>query len=133
MGFYVIQITGGRDYTDANAIYNMIKLYVDKYGAKNIILRHGAARGADSLSHFQARKLGISRIQSRPVEYYGYSWKPDRDGKAAGNLRNIAMLEEEPKPNVVLAFPTEQSKGTINMMQFALERDIELVIQGRER
>lgn len=127
---YVIQITGGRDYTDGSAIYNLMKQYVDKYGANNIIVRHGKARGADSLAHFQARRLGVpeDHIQARPPEYYGFSWK---EGLDAGNKRNIAMLEEEPIPNVVLAFPADNSVGTVNMMEFAMERNIELVVQGR--
>ncbi len=128
---FVIQITGGREFTDGSAIYNAMKPYIDKYGAKNIIVRHGKARGADSISHFQARKLGIpdDQIQARPVEFYGLSWD---NNAGAGNQRNIAMLEEEPKPDVVLAFPTENSVGTLNMMQFAMERDIDVVVQGRK-
>lgn len=130
---FVIQITGGRDYTDSSAIFNTMKPYVDKYGAKNIIVRHGKAIGADSIAHFQARKLGIpeDHIQARKPEYYGYSWKPEDDGKAAGNLRNIAMLEEEPIPNIVLAFPGPNSTGTYNMITFAKERNIDVVVYGK--
>lgn len=120
---FVIQITGGREFNLPAAIYDTLKPYVDKYGPKNIIVRHGKATGADTLSHFQARKLNIveSNIQSRPVEYYGYSWK---EGFDAGNKRNLAMLDEEPKPNIVLAFPDDNSKGTWNMIQFAKDRNI---------
>lgn len=129
---YVIQITGGREYTDGSAIYNTMKPYIEKYGAKNVLIRHGGARGADSLSHFQARRLGVpdDHIQARKPEYYGYSWDLDKEGNAAGNLRNIAMLEEEPKPDIVLAFPG--GKGTANMIEFAKERQILIVIYNDE-
>lgn len=131
---FVIQITGGRDFMDSSAIYNTMKPYVEQYGAKHIIVRHGKARGADSLSHMQARRLGVieSNIQARPVEYYGLSWDLDKEGNAAGNLRNIAMLEEEPKPDIVLAFPDANSKGTYNMIEFATERGIKVIENGVE-
>jgi hypothetical protein len=121
---FVIQITGGRGFNIPSAIYDGLKPFVDTYGKKNIIVRHGGARGADQHSEFQARRLGISNIQSRPVT--DEEWK--RVGKAAGNIRNIAMLEEEPKPDVVLAFPDENSRGTWNMIDFAKERGITVML-----
>lgn len=121
---FVIQITGGRDFTDANAIYNTMKPYVDKYGADNIIVRHGNAVGADLISHEQAVKLGITNIQRRAVTKA--DWK--KYGKAAGNLRNIAMLDEAPYPNIVLAFPGPNSRGTYHMIRFAKDRGIETIV-----
>lgn len=126
---FVIQITGGREFTDYKAIYNMLLPYITKYGPTNIIIRHGNARGADKISDFQARRLKIpeANIQSRPVSKE--EW--DTIGLSAGNKRNIAMLEEKPVPNVVLAFPDKQSKGTWHMIDFAAQRAIETyVYQG---
>lgn len=120
---YIIQITGGREFKDTSAIYNALKPYIDQYGAKNVIVRHGKARGADSYSHFEARKLGVieTNIQARPVQFYNFAWE---EGLDAGNKRNIAMLEEEPKPDIVLAFPDDNSRGTWNMVEYAKARHI---------
>jgi hypothetical protein len=114
---FTIQITGGRGFRDYKVIYESLKPYVDKYGAANIIVRHGAAQGADTLAGMQAKQLGITNIQARPIKYYGYSW--EKDGLNAGNLRNRAMLLEMPKPDVVLAFPDKNSRGTWNMVNDA--------------
>jgi len=119
----VIQITAGRKYKLTNVIRNALAAEVAIHGAKNIIIRHGNARGGDRKAHLQALLLGIPKenIQSRPVEYYGLSWD---NGLDAGNLRNIEMLNEVPHPNKVLAFPDPQSRGTWNMVEFAKERGI---------
>ncbi len=121
---YVIQITGGRSFRDYKAIYDALKLQTDIYGADNIIVRHGNAIGADQIAGFQAKRLGIKNIQARKPEYYGYSWDLDKDGFAAGNLRNQAMLDEMPTPDIVLAFPDRNSKGTWNMIDFATRAGI---------
>lgn len=128
---FVIQITGGRGFRDYKVIYESLKPYVNKYGAANIILRHGNAQGADTLAGMQAKRLGITNIQARSPEYYGYSWDLDRDGFSAGDKRNKAMLVEEPLPDVVLAFPDKRSKGTWNMINDATLAGCEIhVYQG---
>lgn len=125
MNKFVIQITGGREYTDYETIKKAIAKFLIEYDKRQIIVRHGNARGADKLSAMAARALGITNIQSRPVEYYGLSWK---NNNGAGNQRNIKMLEEEPIPDVVLAFPDPNSKGTWNMVGFAKEREIWTIV-----
>lgn len=120
---FVIQITGGRGFRDYKTIYESLKPYVNKYGAANIIVRHGDAQGADTLAGMQAKRLGIT-VQARPIEYYGYSWQ--KDGLNAGNLRNRAMLNETPLPDVILAFPDKQSRGTWNMINDATLAGIEI-------
>lgn len=119
---FVIQITGSRTWKNPHPIREKLKEYVEAYGAGNLILRHGNARGADVLSGVIAKKLGIE-VQARNVEYYGFSWNAGRD---AGQKRNEAMLDEEPKPDVVLAFPNEESIGTWNMIKSAKERKIDI-------
>lgn len=122
---FVIQITGGRGFRDYKVIYESLKPYVDKYGAANIIVRHGNAQGADTLAGMQGKRLGIT-VQARKPEYYGYSWDLDRDGFSAGDKRNKAMLAEEPLPDVVLAFPDKQSRGTWNMINDSISAGIEI-------
>lgn len=128
MNKYVICITGSRTFIDRAPIREAIQECIDTYGARSIILRHGAARGADTIAKFIARDLGIEKIQDRPVEYYGYSWEPDKDGKEAGNKRNKAMLEEMPIPDIILAFPNDDSKGTWNMIQFVNDKGMHIKV-----
>lgn len=122
---FVIQITGGRKFLKPAPIKEAIKKYVDQYGAGNIILRQGEAKGADTLSKMIAKSLGIKDIQERPVEFYNLNWD---DGLDAGNKRNEAMLDENPIPNIVLAFPDNESRGTWNMIEYAKARNIETIV-----
>lgn len=121
-GKLVILVTAGREIKDPKPMRRVLRCYVDKYGARNITLRQGAARGGDTVSKFVSRGLGITDIEDRPVEYYGLDW--ERDGKNAGNLRNECMLDEDPIPVIVLAFPDDSSRGTYNCVDAAIRRDI---------
>lgn len=119
-GKVVILITAGRNIRDGKPIERILKQCVHVYSAENIILRHGNARGGDSYARFIARRLKIT-VQDRPVEYYGLSWK---QGLYIGNVRNEKMLDETPIPSIVLAFPDNDSRGTYNCIDAALDRDI---------
>jgi hypothetical protein len=127
---FVILITGSRTFKDPKPIKEKLQEYVDKYGARDIILRHGAAKGADTLAARVARNFGIKYMQDRSIEFYGLDW--NKDGLNAGNLRNERMLDEDPKPDIVLAFPDENSKGTWNCIEAAKVRNIEVVIYAGE-
>jgi hypothetical protein len=79
---------------------------------------HGGARGADALADAAAKELGL------PVTSYPAEW--EREGRAAGPLRNARMLAEG-KPGLVLAFPRGASPGTRHMMRIAREAGIEVI------
>lgn len=110
----IIIACGGRDYT---GIYN--KMRVNKalnllHTQKGVeLLIHGAARGADSLAEEWAKVRGIE-TEAFPAEWEKY-------GKAAGYLRNKAMLirlmdrEFLGREIGVVAFPG--GTGTANMIQ----------------
>lgn len=68
----------------------------------------GGARGADSLAELWARSRLI------PIDLFPANW--NRDGKAAGPIRNRRMLEEG-RPDLVVAFPG--GSGTANMVRIA--------------
>lgn len=68
---------------------------------------HGAARGADTLAANWAASRGVE------AKAYPADW--DRHGKAAGHIRNAAMLTEE--PDGVVAFPG--GRGTSDMRRKA--------------
>lgn len=123
-GEFVILVTGGRDISDPDPIRHVLQRYIEEYGATNILLRQGMAKGADSIAKFIARRLGIKNIQDFPVT--SDDWL--RYGKAAGNIRNEIMLDTDPIPNIVLAFPDNNSRGTYNCIDQAIKRDIDVKV-----
>ncbi len=105
---------GGRDYTD----YEKIRQALVDLGGKDAIeiVIHGGQRGADTLFGEAAAKLGIPWI---PV-YADWTLH----GVKAGRLRNQRMLDEH-HPNLCLAFPDPESKGTWDMVRRAKAAGVE--------
>lgn len=102
-----IVVTGGRDYRD----YERVRETLAALAPTEIA--HGGARGADSLAHFAAIELHI------PVTVFPADW--ETHGKAAGILRNIAMLRTF-QPDLVVAFPG--GRGTAHCVREAQKRGI---------
>ncbi len=75
---------------------------------------HGGARGADTMAALYARALGI------PETSYPARWR--EQGKRAGIIRNIEMLDQ--KPDLVLAFWDGASTGTGHTVSEANKRGI---------
>lgn len=73
------------------------------------VLIHGAARGADKLADEIGKELGFEIIAC-PADW-------NLHGRAAGPIRNEQMLKH--KPDLVLAFPLEDSRGTWDMVRKA--------------
>lgn len=100
-------VTGGRHYTDREAVYDAL----DRVHAKRpvTLLIHGACpTGADSLADDWAALRGIER---RP--FYAM-WR--QYGPSAGPIRNRTMLADG-KPDGVVAFPG--NNGTADMVAIA--------------
>ncbi len=83
-------VCGGRTYDDAKAVYRSL----DTLNPDVVI--HGGANGADTLADNWAEDNG------KEIEVFEADW--DRHGRAAGPIRNQAMLDEG-RPDAVLAFP----------------------------
>jgi hypothetical protein len=116
----VILITAGRNIRDGSPIERVLRGYVDEYGAENIVFRHGDARGGDSYGKFIARKLKVAAIEAFPID--DEAWQIH--GLPAGNIRNEEMLDTDPVPDIVIAFPDDKSRGTYNCIDQALLRYI---------
>lgn len=101
-----VLVCGGRDYEDRAQLFRVL----DAAHLANpiICLIHGAARGADTLAADWALGRGVL------CNAYPADW--DRDGRAAGPIRNKKMLDVG-KPHLVIAFPG--GRGTANMKQQA--------------
>lgn len=101
-----VLVCGGRDYDDKESLTTVL----DAAHHANPIecLIHGAARGADTLAADWALSHDVL------CNAYPADW--ERDGKAAGPIRNQRMLDLG-KPHMVIAFPG--GKGTADMIRRA--------------
>lgn len=104
-----VLITGSRSYTRAARIMARLAALPD-----GSIVMHGAARGADTIAGRVAESLG------HEVEEYPADWK--RDGRKAGILRNLDMLDAH--PDLVIAFWDGKSRGTQHTITEARKRGI---------
>lgn len=117
-----ILVTGGRDYGvvahrpneveyDLRAVTlleNALDAYLEDRTPDELLIIHGAARGADTLAGEWAKKRKITCVAC-PAQ-----WK--EHGNSAGLIRNKEMLRVY-KPHVVVAFPG--GKGTAHMVSIA--------------
>lgn len=93
---------------------------------ENIRLVSGHARGVDTLAEKYAEERGI------PIQVFPAEWK--KYGKAAGPIRNRAMLEYAKEGTVVVAaFWDGQSRGTGNMIKQAKAAGAECHIYSYEQ
>lgn len=106
-----VVVTGGRDFTDRDAVWGAL----DRRHARGgiVALAHGGASGVDRLADMWARNRGV------PVEPFPADWRIR--GKAAGPERNRRMLDTF-KPDGVIAFPG--GRGTADCCRAADERAI---------
>lgn len=81
----------------------------------------GGAKGADTIAYDESERIGMV------VQVYPARW--DLYGRAAGPIRNHAMLEEN--PDLVLAFHSDitKSKGTFDTIREAKRRGIPVILQ----
>lgn len=127
-----ILICGDRNWKDYELILNELEkaIHLNGVSVKNTIIIHGAAKGADSLGATAALQLGVPKenIFPYPAEWSKY-------GKAAGPMRNMQMLMDNPDINLVLAFHDflPNSKGTKDMVKQSEARKIKVKVIGHER
>ena len=102
---YRILVTGSRDWTDYDAIYEALhRAYLDAVleGEMQPILISGACpTGADYLAE------KVWTMQGLPVERHPADW--EKHGKRAGFIRNQEMVDLGAR--VCLAFIKNESKG----------------------
>jgi hypothetical protein len=102
-------ITGSRYWNDRDAIRRELEILGPDW-----FVIEGGYKGADTIAHEEATKLGMA------VATVKANW--DEFGVRAGPIRNRWMLDLE--PDLVLAFPTDGSVGTLNMVKIAKERGV---------
>ncbi len=106
---FKVIIAGTRDFADYHLLRqkcdNILSGKVQDY---NIVVVSGTARGADRLGERYARERGY-RIERFPADW-------DRDGNAAGPIRNALMADNA---HALVAFWDGQSHGTKHMIDTA--------------
>jgi hypothetical protein len=110
-----ILVCGDRNWSNVFSIRRELQKF-----SGEIIVIHGAARGADSIAGDVAKSLGFK------VEVYPAKW--NELGRAAGPIRNVQMLEEG-RPDLVLAFHPDlkESKGTAHMVSIARKKGVKVI------
>lgn len=108
-----VLVCGGRDYADRAYLWSIL----DGLGPPEVsVIMSGMARGADTLAAQWATRFGF------PLLKFPANW--ERDGKAAGPIRNQRMLDEG-KPDVVVAFPG--GRGTADMVRRAEKAGVRVI------
>lgn len=106
-------ICGGRDFTDDFRFDLAMMAWEDWKGKPSSVIA-GGAKGADTMA--------ANYFKPDPevgVEVFPAYW--EKEGRKAGPLRNIRMLEEG-KPDAVLAMPG--GKGTDHMTSIAVKAGV---------
>jgi hypothetical protein len=114
-----VLVCGDRNWTDAQLIHDMLCDVAEGHLDRISCVIDGMARGADTLGHAKAERLGLD------TERYRAQW--DRYGRGAGPKRNQQMLTEG-RPDLVLAFhdDLDNSKGTRHMVGLARKAGVEV-------
>jgi len=82
---------------------------LEKLPKNDLLIIHGSARGVDSIAQTWCVEKSIN-VTTYPADWNKY-------GRAAGPIRNREMLKEN--PDLVIAFPCPNSKGTRDMIEAA--------------
>ena len=103
-------IAGGRDFSNSDLMNEKLDYLLSNTPQNEIEIVSGCAKGADSMGERYAEIMGYA------VKQFPANW--DRDGKAAGPIRNREMAEYATH---LIAFHDGVSRGTANMIQVAKE------------
>jgi len=108
-------IAGGRDFND----YTLLKEKCDYYlsNSEDIEIVSGTAHGADMLGERYAAERGYL-VRKFPADW-------DRYGKSAGYKRNMQMAMYG---DTLIAFWDQKSKGTMNMIDIANKKGLEVKV-----
>lgn len=111
-----VLVCGGRQFDD----WYLMKRFLDglHLGSERFsVVIHGCARGADEMAEKWARQADVDFLR-----FYA-DW--EKDGRAAGPIRNARMLTEG-RPDLVIAFPG--GKGTADMISRARKAGVKVMV-----
>lgn len=114
----VVIVCGGRDFSNREYVFSALD---SMHGEERItLLRHGAARGADTLASEWAKSRRVS-VDAHPADWEAH-------GRGAGHMRNQAMLDAVPRVDALMAFPG--GRGTADMVARAERAGVRVVRCG---
>lgn len=110
-----LAIVGSRNYKN----FEFVELKINEFMSDNIVtdIVSGGATGVDNLAEEYAKKYDI------PIIIFEADWK--KHGKSAGPIRNKLIVREA---DVIMAFPTDDSKGTMNTINLAKKENKKVII-----
>lgn len=112
-------VSGGRKFADITFVFNSLDRIADQYGLPEL-LRHGNARGVDSLAELWAQSVGVETDKNDA------DW--DQYDNAAGPIRNTEMLEKG--ADIAIFFPG--GRGTNDMYLKAHAAGLEIITFNSE-
>lgn len=112
-----VLVCGSRDWTDPTLIGQRLSALPGEH--EEIVVLHGAARGADTVAGMIASDFFGFTVRAFPADWAAH-------GKKAGILRNLQMLDE--RPDLVIAFQIDGSRGTQHTIDEARRRGIPVEI-----
>lgn len=115
-----VLVTGSRDWNNSRAVGAALSLVIATGREQDYVIVHGDARGLDRIAKGWAEVFGV-RHEPHPAD-----WK--LHGKKAGILRNQEMVDLGAE--ICLAFPTEDSVGTLDCMRRAAKAGIQVINFG---
>lgn len=105
-----VLVCGSRIFRD----YHKMKRVLDMLPKAPTEILHGDAKGADE------QAATYAKLNDIPAREFKSDWH--RYGRAAGPMRNLRMLKE--RPDLVVAFPIGDSRGTQSTIKYAKARNI---------
>lgn len=137
----VILVTGSREWDDQKLVEHVLHKWLrERYptrpsGPRLPVLRHGGARGLDTIAGGLWTSWGLPTDRVR-ADWSTCSELCDGTGKCritvpageycvnAGKARNCEMVDTQPYPEVCFAFLKDQSGGAMHCADYAEERGI---------
>lgn len=104
-----VAIVGSRHFNN----YKRFREFVDSFRGEITHIVSGGAKGADAMAEYYAKQFAI------PFTVYPANWS--KFGKGAGMIRNKSIVND---CQMVIAFPSPESKGTRNTIALAEAKGI---------
>ena len=115
-------IAGSRTFSNYQLLRDSCNsLLSEKQRTHTVVIISGTAQGADRLGEHYARERGF-QLRRFPADW-------DRNGKAAGIIRNAQMADNA---DALIAFWDGKSRGTKNMIETAKKKGLAIRIINTE-
>ena len=114
-----IAIVGSRKINDVEFVLSKFNevLRSEKLSYDDVMIISGGARGVDTIAQQIAKKFGL------PIIIFYPNWK--KYGKRAGLIRNTYIVQYS---DIVMAFPSKDSRGTWDTIRKAKENNKKLYV-----